>query len=281
MLEVQQRLERTFGDPSVLPELRAQAIAAVTQALLTMALLTMALLTMALLTIALLTIAAVTQAVRLHAACNARRHGEATAAEVVDEGSKLAGALQALLATLGLLFGLGGMAEEARDQRRAPLFKTPRGGRNSQVVNASRHFMRRLSTANREGTAQQRQSRSTAGGSPGDRRSAGAPAPLRRRMSTRAQLACPAFGLLLEMVDVEHLLSAVELERIASRLLQRNAGTALAALSRTLTTTNPGGAPRNEEARRQLIFFCNSLHNSRLMQPPSVRTMRSFSSFTP
>ena len=50
MLEAQQRLERTFGDPSVLPELRAQSIAAVTQALLTMALLTMALLTMALLT---------------------------------------------------------------------------------------------------------------------------------------------------------------------------------------------------------------------------------------
>ena len=57
MLEAQQRRERTFGDPSVLPELRAKAIDAVTQA------------------------------VRLHAACNARRHGEATAAEVVDEGT--------------------------------------------------------------------------------------------------------------------------------------------------------------------------------------------------
>ena len=68
MLEAQQRRERTFGDPSVLPELRAKAIDAVTQA------------------------------VRLHAACNARRHGEATAAEVVDEGTKLARALQAVLA---------------------------------------------------------------------------------------------------------------------------------------------------------------------------------------
>ena len=53
---------------------------------------------MALLTsIALIPIAAVTQAVRLHAACNARRHGESSAAEVVDEGTKLAGALQAVL----------------------------------------------------------------------------------------------------------------------------------------------------------------------------------------
>ena len=144
---------------------------------------------MALLTsIALIPIAAVMQAVRLHAACNARRHGESSAAEVVDEGTKLAGALQAVLvskylvgsispekgiprsyhlrsyyllsyysllttssltthyielqavlATLGLLFGLGGMAEEAKEQRRAPLFQTPRAGGNSQVRNASRH----------------------------------------------------------------------------------------------------------------------------------------------
>ena len=62
---------------------------------------------MALLTrIALLPIAAVTQAVRLHAACNARRHGESTAAEVVDEGTKLAGALQAALVSKHLV-GIG------------------------------------------------------------------------------------------------------------------------------------------------------------------------------
>ena len=47
--------------------------------------------------IALIPIAAVMQAVRLHAACNARRHGESSAAEIVDEGTKLAGALQAVL----------------------------------------------------------------------------------------------------------------------------------------------------------------------------------------
>jgi len=120
--------------------------------------------------------------------------------------------------------------------------------------------VRRLSAENRNTTLQQQQHKKqsiAAGG--GGRRITQAritqptpPAPLQRRMSTRAQLACPAFGLLLEMVDVEHLMSSVELERISSRLLQRNAGTVLAALSRTLTTSNPGGAPRNEEARRQL-----------------------------
>jgi len=120
--------------------------------------------------------------------------------------------------------------------------------------------VRRLSAENRNTTLQQQQHKKqsiAAGG--GGRRITQAritqptpPAPLQRRMSTRAQLACPAFGLLLEMVDVEHLMSSVELERISSRLLQRNAGTVLAALSRTLTTSNPGGSPRNEEARRQL-----------------------------
>jgi len=189
-----------------------------------------------------------------------------------------------VLATLGLLFGLGGMAEEAREQRRA----SPWAEGISQVANASRHVVRRLSAENRNTTLQQQHKKQSIAAGGGGRRITQAritqptpPAPLQRRMSTRAQLACPAFGLLLEMVDVEHLMSSVELERISSRLLQRNAGTVLAALSRTLTTSNPGGEPRNEEARRQLIFFCNSLHNRDLRQPPPVTAMRSLTSFTP
>ena len=35
------------------------------------------------------------------------------------------------------------------------------------------------------------------------------------------------------------------------------------------------------QARRQLIFFCNSLHNRDLRQPPPVTAMRSLTSFTP
>ena len=53
------------------------------------------------------------------------------------------------------------------------------------------------------------------------------------------------------------------------------------ALHRSCTSTNPGAEPENVEAKRQLIFFCNSLHNSRLLQPPCVKMMRSVSSFTP
>ena len=40
-----------------------------------------------------------------------------------------------------------------------------------------------------------------------------------------------------------------------------------------LTAVNPGGAPRNDEARRQLIFFCNSLHHRSLAKPPPVTAM--------
>jgi len=98
---------------------------------------------------------------------------------------------------------------------------------------------------------------------------------------------------------------------------------AVGAMLASLTTTNPGGEPRNEEARshpaqlarsaadsapmvvavrgviaashgqfvaapsttpqarRQLIFFCNSLHNRDLRRPPPVTAMRSLTSFTP
>ena len=35
------------------------------------------------------------------------------------------------------------------------------------------------------------------------------------------------------------------------------------------------------EAQRQLLFFCNSLHNRRLRPPPPVRRMKSWSAFTP
>ena len=55
----------------------------------------------------------------------------------------------------------------------------------------------------------------------------------------------------------------------------------LRSLSRCLTTTNPGAEPENHEAARQLIFFANSLHNRRLVPPPPVQMMRSWTVFTP
>ena len=36
-----------------------------------------------------------------------------------------------------------------------------------------------------------------------------------------------------------------------------------------------------DEARRQLVFFCNSLHISQLRTPPALPLMRTWTSFTP
>ena len=51
----------------------------------------------------------------------------------------------------------------------------------------------------------------------------------------------------------------------------------LAVLHRSLTTANPGGEPRNEEAKRQLLFFANSLFNTTMSKPPPVARMKSWS----
>ena len=58
-------------------------------------------------------------------------------------------------------------------------------------------------------------------------------------------------------------------------------GAVLSELYKAFSTTNPGGEPRNAEAKRQLLFFANSLHNRRLAPPPPVAQMRTWSAFTP
>ena len=55
----------------------------------------------------------------------------------------------------------------------------------------------------------------------------------------------------------------------------------LQSLFRCFTTNNPTGQPENPEASRQLIFFANSLHNRRLVEPPPVQEMKSWTVFTP
>ena len=55
----------------------------------------------------------------------------------------------------------------------------------------------------------------------------------------------------------------------------------VSSLLRTCTSANPSGEPDNAEAKRQIIFFCNSLQNRRLRQPPPVIEMKSLSVFTP
>ena len=55
----------------------------------------------------------------------------------------------------------------------------------------------------------------------------------------------------------------------------------VSALYRSLWTQSPGCEPKNAEAKRQILFFCNSLFNKTLSKPPRVAQMKSWSAFTP
>ena len=113
------------------------------------------------------------------------------------------------------------------------------------------------------------------------------PAPLSPRlqaainMSESAQRVVELYRTLRGLVRIEELQGAAARRRLRDTLCTPGVEMAVGAMLASLTTTNPGGAPRNEEARRQLIFFCNSLHNRDLRRPPPVTAMRSLTSFTP
>ncbi|KAL1503395.1 hypothetical protein AB1Y20_011446 [Prymnesium parvum] len=49
----------------------------------------------------------------------------------------------------------------------------------------------------------------------------------------------------------------------------------------SVTTANPGAEPLDNEVSRQLFEFCNSLFHKQLSRPPSTKSMRSVSLFTP
>ena len=58
--------------------------------------------------------------------------------------------------------------------------------------------------------------------------------------------------------------------RISTALRTPACNEVLRALQRALLTDNPGGEVRPGEAKRQLLFFCNSLHNHTMKVPPPV-----------
>ena len=74
----------------------------------------------------------------------------------------------------------------------------------------------------------------------------------------------------------------IEYRAEALRNLQKKSmGVVLSSLDLSLNSTNPGGEPRNMEAQRQVLFFCNSLFNTTMVKPPPVFRMKSWSCFTP
>ena len=56
------------------------------------------------------------------------------------------------------------------------------------------------------------------------------------------------------LVRIEELQGAAARRRLRASLCVPGVEMAVGAVLASLTTTNPGGAPRNEEARRQLVF---------------------------
>ena len=83
---------------------------------------------------------------------------------------------------------------------------------------------------------------------------------------------------LQDLVKPETLLESPRAATLALHALHDAAAElVLAVLHRSLTTANPGGEPRNEEAKRQLLFFANSLFNTTMSKPPPVARMKSWS----
>ena len=100
-------------------------------------------------------------------------------------------------------------------------------------------------------------------------------------ISSEAQRVVEEYRKLRRLVRIELLAEESTARKLRQKLAQPATGTVLAALLSAVTAPNPGGEPRSKEARRQLMFFCNSLHNRALHKPPPVARMRSLSSFTP
>ena len=103
-------------------------------------------------------------------------------------------------------------------------------------------------------------------------------------------LAIPLDGVTRECADMWRKLQDLVkpetlLESAASSALKNlhhpTAAAVLGALGRSMTTSNPGGEPQNLEAKRQILFFANSLFNTTMVKPPPVSRMKSWSCFTP
>ena len=90
----------------------------------------------------------------------------------------------------------------------------------------------------------------------------------------------PVIRLLL-LLRLEALANDDAIAQTVTRIRAPATRVVLSSLLRACSTKNPSGEPINAEARRQLVFFCNSLHNRRLGRPPPVVEMKSLTAFTP
>jgi len=96
-------------------------------------------------------------------------------------------------------------------------------------------------------------------------------------------LAIPLDGITHECADMwrrlQDLVKPETLLEDAASMALKNlhadaAEAVLGALARTMTTSNPGSEPQNLEAKRQILFFANSLFNTTMVKPPPVSQMK-------
>ena len=86
---------------------------------------------------------------------------------------------------------------------------------------------------------------------------------------------------LLLLLRLEALVDADAVAQTAERIRSPATQVVISSLLQACSSKNPSGEPFNAEAKRQLVFFCNSLHHRRLDQPPPVVEMKSLTAFTP
>jgi len=89
------------------------------------------------------------------------------------------------------------------------------------------------------------------------------------------------YSQLLEMIRIDALRDNEHVRVVSASATLPNNRKIVESLLNSMNNSNPGGEPRNLEARRQLMFFTNSLSFAALKTPTPLENMRSWSAFTP
>ena len=89
------------------------------------------------------------------------------------------------------------------------------------------------------------------------------------------------YSQLLEMIRIDALRDNEHVRVVSASATLPNNRKIVESLLNSMSNSNPGGEPRNLEARRQLMFFTNSLSFAALKTPTPLENMRAWSAFTP
>lgn len=86
---------------------------------------------------------------------------------------------------------------------------------------------------------------------------------------------------LLELVRIDALRDMEHMRVVSASATLATNRKIVESLLNSMNNINPGGEPRNLEARRQLMFFTNSLNFTTLKAPTKLHNMRAWTAFTP